>query len=176
MKQSGKVALGGILAALSLIFMFLTIFPYATYALPAIAGAVLIPIVVELGVKWGWMVYAAVSVLSLFIAPSMEAKVMFIAFFGYYPVLKASLEKIHNHVLEWIIKLAVFNVTMVVSYWLMLQFFGLEADAFEVFGVNVPYIILAAGNVVFLVYDMALTNVITAYIKSLHPRLSRMFK
>ena len=176
MKQSGRVALGGILAALSLICMFLTIFPYATYALPAMAGAVLIPIVVELGIKWGWMAYAAVGILSLFIAPSMEAKMMFIAFFGYYPVLKASLEKVHNRVVEWGIKFVVFNVSMVVSYWLMLQFFGLEADAFEIFGFNLPLVILAAGNVVFLIYDLALTNVISLYIKSLHPKFSRMFK
>ena len=82
LKQSGKVALGGIMGALSLMIMFLTAFPYMTYALPAIAGAVLIPVVIELGSKWAWMVYACVSFLSLLIAPSLEAKVMFIAFFG----------------------------------------------------------------------------------------------
>ena len=87
------------MGALSLMIMFLTAFPYMTYALPAIAGAVLIPVVIELGSKWAWMVYACVSFLSLLIAPSLEAKVMFIAFFGYYPIVKALLERQKNRVL-----------------------------------------------------------------------------
>ena len=47
MRQSGKVALGGIFGALSLMFMLMTVFPLGTYALPAIAGALLIPVVIE---------------------------------------------------------------------------------------------------------------------------------
>ena len=176
MKQTGKVALGGILAALSMVCMFLTIFPYATYALPAIAGAVLIPLVVELGVRWGWAVYFVVALLSLFFAPSMEAKVMFIAFFGYYPVFKSMVEKgIRSRVLEWVLKLAVFNVAMVGAYLLLLFVFGMDPDTFVIFGFNLPLVFLAAGNVVFLIYDIALTNVITAYSHILHPRLSRIF-
>lgn len=124
LKQSGKVALGGIMGALSLMIMFLTAFPYMTYALPAIAGAVLIPVVIELGSKWAWMVYACVSFLSLLIAPSLEAKVMFIAFFGYYPIVKALLERQKNRVLEWVLKYLVFNVAVVSAYLLSLRFSG----------------------------------------------------
>ena len=87
MKPTGKVALGGVLAALSLTFMLLTFFPFATYALPAIAGAVLIPFVVEVNAKSAWLVYAAVAILSLFISPDIEAKTLFISLFGYYPIL-----------------------------------------------------------------------------------------
>lgn len=73
--------------------MLLTILPISEMGLPALAGAVLIPIILEIGVKWGWMSYACVALLSLLITPSMEAKVLFIAFFGYYPVLKALIER-----------------------------------------------------------------------------------
>lgn len=175
MKQSGKVALGGVLGALSLVCLFLTAFPYATYALPALAGAVLIPVVLEIGVKTGWMVYAAVALLALIVTPSVEAKMMFIAFFGYYPILKASLERLRRRWLEWVLKLAVFNAAMVLSYTLLLFAFGLEADTFELFDVNLPLAFLAMGNVVFVIYDLALTNVITLYMRSWHPRLTRLF-
>ena len=84
--------MGGLLAALSLVCMLLTIFPFADYALPALAGVLLIPIVLESGVKWGFMVYAVVGILNAILTPSLEAKVLFIAFFGYYPVLKALIE------------------------------------------------------------------------------------
>ena len=168
LKQSGKVALGGIMGALSLMIMFLTAFPYMTYALPAIAGAVLIPVVIELGNKWAWMVYACVSFLSLLIAPSLEAKVMFI--------VKALLERQKNRVLEWVLKYLVFNVAVVSAYLLSLRFFGLDADSFVIFGFNVPLVFLLLGNVVFLLYDLALRNVAEAYIRVLRPKLNRMFK
>ena len=176
LKQSGKVALGGIMGALSLMIMFLTAFPYMTYALPAIAGAVLIPVVIELGSKWAWMVYACVSFLSLLIAPSLEAKVMFIAFFGYYPIVKALLERQKNRVLEWVLKYLVFNVAVVSAYLLSLRFFGLDVDSLVIFGFNVPLVFLLLGNVVFLLYDLALRNVAEAYIRVLRPKLNRMFK
>ena len=176
LKQSGKVALGGIMAALSLLIMFLTAFPYMTYALPAIAGAVLIPVVIELGIKWAWMVYACVSFLSLLIAPSLEAKVMFIAFFGYYPIVKALLERLHNRVLEWLLKYLIFNVAVVGAYFLSMRFFGLDKDSFVIFGMNLPLVFLLLGNVEFLIYDLALRNLIQGYIQVLRPKLNRMFK
>ena len=110
----------------------------------------MIPIILEIGVKWGWMSYACVALLSLLITPSMEAKVLFIAFFGYYPVLKALIERLRKIWLEWIIKLAVFNLTMIGAYWIMLTFLGLPADSFEIFGLDLPFVILAIGNVAFV--------------------------
>ena len=156
--------------------MLLTILPISEMGLPALAGAVLIPIILEIGVKWGWMSYACVALLSLLITPSMEAKVLFIAFFGYYPVLKALIERLRKIWLEWIIKLAVFNVTMIGAYWIMLTFLGLPADSFEIFGLDLPFVILAIGNVAFVLYDIALTGVITTYLRVLQPKLARLFR
>ncbi len=176
MKTTAKVAFGGIIGALSLACMFLTVFPFTEMALPAVAGAVLMPVVLEIGAKWGLMVYAADALLALLIAPNMEAKVLFIAFFGYYPVLKAILERLNIRWLEWLIKLVLFNVSMVVSYWLMMRFFGLPDDTFELFGVNLPLVILAFANVVFLLYDLTLTVLVGAYIRRLRPKLRRVFR
>lgn len=50
MKNTYKIALGGMITALSVLLMFLTgLFPMATYALPAIAGVLLISAVIEIG-------------------------------------------------------------------------------------------------------------------------------
>ena len=55
MSKSGKIALGGLLTALGVVLMFLTgLIPIGTYALPAIAGVLLIVAVIgnrgEMGV------------------------------------------------------------------------------------------------------------------------------
>ena len=143
--------------------------------MPMLAGMLLLPITVECGKRQGLLVYASVALLALFLTPSLESRVLYAAFFGYYPTLKLWLEG-HTH--RWVgclIKFAVFNLTMVGSYVLMLRVFGLPADSFELFGVSLPLVFLAAGNVIFWVFDAALTGVVQMYWKKWHPRFCRMF-
>lgn len=175
MKQTGKVALGGVLGSLSLTFMLLTFFSVGTYALPAIAGAVFIPFVIEISPRSAWMVYASVAILSLFISPDLEAKILFLSFFGYYPIIKAQLERIKKGPLEWIIKLAIFNAAIVISYYLMLNIFGLNIESFTIFGFNMIYIMFFVGNLIFVLYDFALSNLVLMYMKVLHKRVARVF-
>jgi len=175
MKQSGRIAVGGVFSALALACMLMTIFPYATYALPAMAGVCLIPVVLELGWRWGWMAYAVTALLSPLLAADKEAALLFIAFFGYYPVLKAWIERRKSRVIEWAIKLLLFNAAMVAAYMAAIFVFRLPVD-FEIFGVSLPFVLLALGNVTFLIYDKALTGLVSLYLYRLQPKLHRMFK
>lgn len=69
-KKSTQVALGGLAAALCTLLMFLTgMIPFATYALPAAAGIVLVAVVVENGASTAALVYGAASILALFVVP-----------------------------------------------------------------------------------------------------------
>ena len=95
--------MGGIASALCLLLMILTIIPIATYTMPALAGMVLIVVVIENGYSTAWMVYAAVGFLSLFICPDKEAAMLFVGFFGYYPILKGKLEKIRVRMVEYLL-------------------------------------------------------------------------
>lgn len=89
LKRSGQVALCGMIAAVCILLMLMTgLFPFATYALPAVAGLLMVAVVVECGVKWAVMVYVAVSLLAIFITPDREAMLMFVFFFGHYPIIK----------------------------------------------------------------------------------------
>ena len=73
MKKSGQIALGGMMAALSMVVMMLTgLIPMGEFALPAIAGMFLIPVVTEIGYGAAWLTYGAVALLSLIAAPSKE--------------------------------------------------------------------------------------------------------
>ena len=97
MSKSKQIAAGGIASSLCLLLMFLTgVFPFATYALPAMAGTLLVVVVLELNRATAVMVYVSVSLLSLFIAPDKEAALVFIFFFGYYPILKGLIEQIRS--------------------------------------------------------------------------------
>lgn len=175
-RRSTQVALGGIATALCLVCMFLTtLFPFTEFTFPAMAGAVLIAVVIENGVSTAVLVYAAVSILSLFLIPSKEAAVMFVGFFGFYPILKSKLERIRSRVLEYVIKLLVFNVSVVGSYLILIYVMGLSEILEETgpFGQYSVLVLLILGNIVFLIYDIAITRVVFFYINWFRPKILR---
>ena len=94
MKNSMKLALCGMMAALSTVLLFLTgAAPVATLALPAIAGCLLIPVVVEVGLPWAFGVYGVCSVLGVFLAPDRQALLFYVLFFGHYPALQQAMQE-----------------------------------------------------------------------------------
>lgn len=164
------------IAALSVVIMMLTIIPVMTYTAPAFAGIMLMIVVIEINKKWAFGVYAAVGILSLLLATDKEAAVMYVAFFGYYPVIKAVLESKLPRIAEWIVKFLIFNVTMVASYFVLIGVFGISMEDMNELGKYGPLILLALGNVVFLVFDIAITRIATLYIIKWQKQFRRLFK
>lgn len=163
-KTSKQIALGGLSAALCIVIMLTTaLIPFATYALPALAGIVLIPIAAELGTKTAWLTYTAVSLLSMLIVPDKETALMFIAFFGYYPFLKLKLDTIKLRLLRILIKLAIFNITIIAAYCVLIWVLGLSYLASELQG-GFGILLLVMANVFFPIYELALRNIYLLYI------------
>ena len=157
--------------------MFLTgLISIGTYALPAFSGILLIVIVVELGAGWAWPVYIASSVLSLLIAGDKEAAMLFVVCFGYYPILKAYLEKIRHKIVSWLLKFSVFNAAMVLAFFLSIRLLGVPEDSFTVFGINLPWVFLLAGNLVFAVYDYAISTLVVLYFQRFHRFVAKWLK
>lgn len=166
-KKSAQIALGGVFSALCLLIMFLSVvIPFATYALPAFAGAMLIAVMEENGSKTAWLVYGSVSLLSLFIVPSREAALMFVGFFGYYPIIRQKLEGLRPTVIAYVVKLILFNTAMIASYALLIYAFGM-GELLDGIGETGKYLstlgMLALGNVTFVVYDRALRQYTWVY-------------
>jgi hypothetical protein len=177
LKISSKTALGGIVAALSISLMFsISIIPLFTYAVPAAAAMLLIPLVIEINKKWAFGVYFSVSLLGLILIPNKEVAVIYTAFFGYYPVIKAIIENRFSFLPEWIFKMLLFNSSMAASYYLMLKFMGITIDELDKFGVFAVPLLLGLGSVAFILYDYALTKIIRLYILKFQPAFRKMFK
>lgn len=163
--KSKQVAFGGMIAALSLGLMMLTgIIPVLMYSTPIIVGLFLVLMVIEIGKKWAFAVYFSVSVMSMLFVAEKESAVIYVAFFGYYPILKPIIESIRIRAVEWILKFVVFNASMVIAYFVLIKFFGIDISLGSVgFGVVIA-ILLVLGNVLFLIYDIVFTRLVTAYI------------
>lgn len=174
--KSTQVALGGMFSALCVTLMFMTgLIPFATYAIPMLAGSMLIPVVVELGPKAALMVYASVCFVSVFVVADKEAAMMFIVFFGYYPILKQKLERLPGRLLQYVVKLLIFNASIVGGFAFAIYVLGLQEllEGMGDFGKYSVYLLLAAGNVIFFIYDIALTQYYTLYVRWFRPKILR---
>lgn len=177
MKQSMKLAFSGVMAALATVLLFLTgVAPVATLALPAIAGCLLIPVVVEAGLSWGFGMYGVCSVLSFLLAPDREAFFFYLLFFGHYPALFAVLGRIGNKAARYAVKFLVFNAAMALEVLLSVYVLGIPFESFGILGPIGPVVLWVLANAVFVVYDLALEGLIVQYLHRLHPKLSKMLK
>lgn len=178
-KVSYKVSLGGIVAALCLVMMFLTaVFPPLNITLPLFAGMLMSVVAIEVAPSWAFVTYATVAILSFFITPDKEAAIFFSVFFGYYPVLKDVIEKIKLKVIQWLIKLAIFNTAIIVIYQLTVNILG-TVDIIEEFGFMNEFMIpglFIIMNGIFLLYDFTLGMVKACYMKWFRPTFLRKFK
>ena len=117
---SYRVALGGIIASLCLLAMFLTgVIPIFYILLPMIAGLLLSIMVTDPGTRWALLPYLSVGVLSLFMTPNKDAAMIFLLFFGHYPIVVPFLQKIRLPFLRILLKLLLFNGCMLAYFGIM---------------------------------------------------------
>lgn len=153
--SSGQIALGGVLAALAIVIMCLGgLIPVATYVCPMLC-AILLQLVLNIcGMRIAWAWYGAVCILGLLMSPDKEAAVTFL-FLGYYPVVKPGLD---SKKLSWMWKLLLFNCSVGVMYWLLLNWIGVAelVDEFRGMGWAMAGILLLLGNTAFFLLDKVL--------------------
>lgn len=174
---SFKASLGGIVSALSLVLMIISgITISLEYAIPMITGALLMVLVVEFSKGFATVVYIAVSVLSLLILGNKEPAIMYLMFFGYYPIIKSILEGHLKKIFCRIVKYLVFNASMIASYFVVTRIFMIPFDDMDSFGKFGILLLLLAGNIIFPLYDVLLTRLVSVYIYKWQKHIKRVFK
>ena len=82
-----KVALCGVIGGLCITILVMGyLFPFATYACPAAAACMIIPVLYEYRQKTAFTLYAAVSFLAIMLVPEQEMVFMFIFVYGFYNI------------------------------------------------------------------------------------------
>ena len=100
---------------------------------------------------------------------------MFIGFFGFYPVIKELLDRIKPKFLQALSKFAVFNAAIVASYWVIINLFGLDdiMEEMGAFGDLTLFVTWLMGCAVFIMFDIALGRIHWAYKHVLRYRFFR---
>lgn len=143
------------LAAVAVVLMCIgTILPVATYAAPVLCMLVgqTVRKLCGSGTAWAW--YGVVTVLSLLMAPDKEAAAVF-AVLGYYPIIKPKLDKTRG---KWLWKGLLFNGSILLLYWLLLNLLGIDqlVSEFAELGGILTAVLLVMGNVTFFLLDRVL--------------------
>lgn len=166
MNNTRRIAACGILVALAVCLMLVgEMIGIGTYAAPMLAGLVLLPAGKEWGKKTHVMLWAAVSLLCVFVIGDVEQTLTFITVFGLYPILRSFFEKLPRGC-RLMAKLAYFNAVAVLTEILVIRLFvpgGEEAWLWLT--------LLIAGNVAFLLYDAILPRLLLLY----EVRLKKLF-
>ncbi len=174
-KQTGRMALAGVMTALAMAFLLASYFPTASIALAAIAALCGVPVVVELGRKAGLLHYAAVAILASLLALSAEGTGVYIAFFGWYTVFKSFIEgKDLPRAIEWTVKIAVFAVAIAAygAVWVFLLHMPIPPE-FALWMLPLLAVVLCG---IFALYDVGLTRVIGTYHSRIRPKISNLFR
>lgn len=155
------------LAALGVVLLWLgSLVEVVDVSMAVVASLLCVFAVIEYGGGAPWMVFGVTAILSLILLPQKTPAAMYAIFFGYYPILKEKIERLPR-LGAWLVKEAVFNVALVLM---------LVTSRFLLFSADAPttYLYLAVAllaEVIFPVYDIALTRLISFYVYRLRQRL-----
>ncbi|MGN1250456.1 MAG: hypothetical protein ACI4XW_10325 [Candidatus Spyradocola sp.] len=148
MKQTRAIALCGVTAALAVVLMTVGgLLGIGLYAAPMLAGLCLLPAGRHLGLKYHLSLWLAVSALSFLLVPDVEQNLMFLCLFGCYPILRPALERLPR-LTRLLCKLLFFNAVAIALEALVLLLLVPET-----LGAPMLLLLLALGNLTFVLYD-----------------------
>ena len=159
-RGAGRVALTGVLTALSLVFLWISaVAPTGRLGLVAIAGVFPAGAVVSAGLGAGFFCYGATGLLGLILLPAKGCAVLYLIFFGLWPMVKSMLERLPSRVMEWAGKLLVCNLALSVVW------FGLKSLflPFLPSALSHTWMIFGVGNLGFVIYDLGFSGLIAFY-------------
>ena len=159
MKNKTKnTAVCGLMTALSVVLMMLTtLIPVFMYVIPIVTGIIVLFVADVSNKKWGAGVYFSTAFLSILLITDKEAALTYALFFGYFPLIKESIEKLPK-ALAWILKIVLFNIAAVGIGVISFYVFGISGDEYDEFGKFTIPILLIMANVAFVLYDFCLTK------------------
>ncbi len=157
------------LAALGVVLLYLgSLIDVLDISMAVIASLTCIIAVIEYGKSAPWAVYGVTSILSLLLLPNKTPAAFYALFFGFYPILKEKFEK-RSRVMSWVLKETVFNICLVAMGFA--TYFLTSTGDNTLFSNRIFLIMIAlASELIFILYDIALTRLISFYIASIRNR------
>ncbi len=154
------MALTAVLTGLSLLFLYgASMVPTGRLGLTAVAGLFPAAAVFSFGLSGGFLCYGGTAILALLLVADKGLALLYLLFFGLYPMVKGGVECMRKLWAELVLKLLFFNGVFSLFCFFMRTIF-LSVIPWEGIPLWGLYLV---GNLVFLAYDFGFSKVIALY-------------
>ena len=158
-----RMTVSAMLIALGVLFLWLgSLLDVLDLSTAALAAILVVYAVLELGGLYPFALWLGTSFLGLLLLPQKSPALAYALFAGYYPALKATLEKHLSRLLAWVLKFSAFALSVGAFLLLLKLFFPGSLSEYAVYS-WMPPVLAALALLCFVVYDIALTRLILVY-------------
>jgi hypothetical protein len=174
MRKTKKITLSASVVAIGTVMMWLgATFGILDLTACALASLLVAFVYIEIGSPYTFLVWICTSLLSFLFSSASLLWIEYFLIFGSYPIAKAYIERTHRG-LWWLFKILYANVSMLILIFSAklitgVHFFSVDSY-FLIAGI---YVLL---NVLFVLYDIFLTVLISYYMRKLRPRFKTFLK
>ena len=146
------------MAASGLAFLWLaSLIPSGRLGMTAVAGLFPMAALLVSGRNAGFLCWGASGLLSLILLPDKGISILYLVFFGLYPVVKERIEALRMLPIEWGLKLIYFNAALTLIWTVFRALFLPSLPAWLAGNAVLLYLL---GNLIFVVYDIGLSKLI----------------
>lgn len=175
MKNSKVIAYSGVATALSVVMLFLgSIFWVLGYTMPLVASLVMIILLDSISQKSALLTFISTSIISFILLNDKECVLLYILFFGYYPLIKDKINDIKPKFLSYLLKFITFNAAMVLTQVLCVYVFGIPFD--DMLGKWGIVLFVLCLNLVFVVFDKLYALLLRLYRIKLKKKVEKYIK
>lgn len=175
MKNSKVIAYSGVATALSVVMLFLgSIFWVLGYTMPLVASLVMIILLDSISQKSALLTFVSTSIISFILLNDKECVLLYVLFFGYYPLIRDKINEIKPKFLSYLLKFITFNAAMVLTQVLCVYVFGIPFD--DMLGKWGIVVFVLCLNLVFVVFDKLYTLLLKLYRIKLKKKVEKYIK
>lgn len=175
MKNSKVIAYSSVATALSVVMLFLgSIVWVLGYTMPLVASLIMIVLLESVSKKSALLTFVSTSVISFILLNDKECVLLYVLFFGYYPLIRDKLNDIKPKLLSYLLKFVSFNAAMILTQILCVYVFGIPFD--DMLGKWGIVVFALCLNLVFIVFDKLYTLLLRLYRFKLKKKVEKYIK
>lgn len=164
-----KISLAGMLAAFTLLFLYIaSVIPAGKLAMYFISSVFIAALVVERQIALAFLMFLAVALLSFLILPNRLRVLYYVLFFGHYGIGKHYIETIRDKVTAYVVKLLYFNAALALMYII-----GSNLLLTDISFILPIWALAIIAQVIFVIYDYLYSMVVQFYFKRIRKWLIR---
>ena len=183
-QRTTRIAASGMMIALGVIFLYIgSLIDTLNIIMAAVASLLCVMAVVDYGPGYAFMLYAGTGLAALLLLPEKFTPAVYLLLIGYYPMVKERLERLAKRGTEpadpkkakhvrrlravgiFALKLCIGNAA-IIALFLLARYVLLLPPSDKL----LLLALWGMANVTFVLYDLALTQLISLYLRKRHKR------